>query len=104
MKLNIKKIICLGLGAISLLFFLNATLKYLSYESAIHEGLTSPKVFTLEQYKLLSDLEKLDNHVTEINYSMIHEFDKLSFLLMILFFLVSCLFIYLGINVKNSEK
>ncbi len=103
MKSQIKQILLFSLAAIALIYFFESFLKYLSYESSIHEGLEIPKSYTIEQYRLLSDFEKLHNENVQRGYATILSFDKIYRLMSIVYFLIFSLFIYLGISVKKSS-
>ncbi len=104
MKRNFKQIILFLLAAIALICFFDSFFKYLSYESSIHEGLENPKSYTIEQYRVLSDFEKLHNENVQHSYGSIHSLHRIYRLMSIAYLLIFLIFLYLGFTVKRRDR
>jgi hypothetical protein len=96
-----KRIIFLSLAALALYSSIDAGINYLSYEQTLHEG---GYTYHSADFKTMSDYEKLSQHMFNSDYDIMSGFDKTFRLLMILFFMAFCIFLYLGVFAENGKE
>lgn len=99
----IKTVLLFSFAACSLVCCIITTIKYLSLESTI-QGMKFPEPVTINKYNEMSDYERLNYAIGNIRFDVYHDSSITFQMFMILFFMVFCIFLYLGIINSVSKK